>query len=109
MRKTSSSKIILLIHSFERPVECDDDDEDNEEDEEGYDILDKNLETFKLFGLSILVLLTGFTIGYATSEYEPISINLPDDPMFLIFRVFITLLLVFLIYFVSVWRTLVQK
>ena len=66
--------------------------------------MDRHIESFKLFGMFIALSVGSIFLTYISSSYIPESNYLPDDPLFLIFRSFLVLLVGFSFYFITKWR-----
>ena len=56
---------------FHRKPETDD--EDSDDDDEGYDLLDKNIEGFKLFGIFLGCLSATFIGSFAVTSIDYIQ------------------------------------
>lgn len=109
MRRTLLSKQSIDKKSY-RPPEADDDEEETEEeDEEGFDILDKNIESFKLVGIFATLLSIAFTFGGLLSGFNPRSAYLPDDPLLLTFRLLLIISISVSVCFIAKWRRLVTS
>jgi len=69
----------------------------------GMDLLDKNLEAFKLAGIALSLLAMGMLASYWGS-YQPRSLAIGDDPLFLVFRSATVLVALLCFLFVARWR-----
>ena len=100
---------MLNNRNYRPPENAEEDEEQVEDDEESMDILDKNIESFKLFGIFLAILLLSLLINIvlASMKYQDIEAYLPNDPLFLTFRLSLVSLSIAAIYFVIRWSTLV--
>jgi len=83
--------------------------DDDSTDEEAYDVLDKNIEAFKLVGISLILLFAFFVLlNFRLPEPHDWT-SLAEDTGPLLFRVVLLLISLCSMYFVVTWRSLVTK
>lgn len=81
----------------------DDETDSSDDDEEGADMLDKNIEGFKLAG-SFLCCLTLTYVGVFSCNKTQMIIELTDDAVSLSFRAVLAILTLLAFGFVAYWR-----
>lgn len=101
---SASSKVI----DFRAPEDSDSEEEDMDLDgSAGMDLLDKNLEAFKLAGIALSLAAGGLLAGYL-GAFTPRSLSLGEDPLFLVFRSLTALVALLCFLFVVRWRQAVD-
>jgi len=83
-------------------------DEDSDDDDEAFDLLDKSIESFKLFGIFLVLLSLTFITCFNFTKSELI-IDLWADPVALAFRSVAIVLLLLCFTGVAIWRNGVTR
>ena len=96
--------VYFTLYTFRKP-ETDDDESD---DDEAYDLLDKNIEAFKLFGIFVGCLAITLIGSFVATNNEYIK-ELSQDSVSMAFRSIMTLMVFLSFSAITLWRKEVDR